>query len=105
MVEYGLKIRNFSNISDDQLDPDVLELTNNYPFCSGTILRESLKESAIMIQRYQFRHIMHCISKVDILTPTINLSNGTLLYLGPLTATTGYPYHWNALAIIKLLQY
>ena len=33
MVEYGLKIRNFFNISDDQLDSDVLVLTNDYPFC------------------------------------------------------------------------
>ena len=30
MVEYGLKIRNFFNIYDDQLDSDVLALTNDY---------------------------------------------------------------------------
>ena len=35
----------------------------------------------------------------DILTLTINLSSGTLLYLEQLTATVGCPYHWNALAI------
>ena len=40
MVAYGLTIRNFSNISDDQLDSDVLALTNDYPFCGETILRE-----------------------------------------------------------------
>ena len=33
MVEYGLTIRNFSNISDDQLDFEVLAITNDYPFC------------------------------------------------------------------------
>ena len=32
MVEYGSKIRDFSNISDDQLDSHVLALTNDYPF-------------------------------------------------------------------------
>ena len=32
MVEYGLKTRDFSNISDDQLDSHVLALTNDYPF-------------------------------------------------------------------------
>ena len=37
MVEYGLKIRNFSNISDDQLDSHVLALTNDYPICGETI--------------------------------------------------------------------
>ena len=52
MVEYGLTIRNFPNISDDQLDSDVLALTNNYPFCGETILRELLKGRGIIIQRY-----------------------------------------------------
>ena len=39
MVEYGLTIRNFSNISDDQLDSDVLALTNDYPFYGEATLR------------------------------------------------------------------
>ena len=55
MVEYGLKIRNFSNISDGQLGSDVLALTNDYPFCGETILRELLKGRGIIIQRYRFR--------------------------------------------------
>ena len=42
MVEYGIKMRNFSNISDDQLDSHVLALTKNYPFCDEIILRELL---------------------------------------------------------------
>ena len=52
MVEYGLKIRDFSNISDDQLDSEVLAQTNDCQFCSETIQRELLKESGIIIQRY-----------------------------------------------------
>ena len=43
MVEYGLKIRNFFNIYDDQLDSDVLALTNDYSFYGETDLREFLK--------------------------------------------------------------
>ena len=43
MVEYDLKMRNFSNISDQQLDSDVLALTNDYPFYDETILTELLK--------------------------------------------------------------
>ena len=38
-VEYGLKIRNFFNVSDDQLDSDVLALTNDYPFYGEATLR------------------------------------------------------------------
>ena len=66
MVEYGLTIRNFSNISDDQLDSDVLALTNDYPFCGETVLRELLKGRGIIIQRYQFRDSMHRVSEVGI---------------------------------------
>ena len=66
MVEYGLKIRNFSNISDDQLDSHVLALTNDYPFCGETILRELLKGRGIIIQRYRFRDTMHRVSEVGI---------------------------------------
>ena len=49
MVEHDLKIRNFSNVSDDQLDSHVSALTNNYPFCGDTILREFLKGRGIII--------------------------------------------------------
>ena len=66
MVEYGLKIRNFSNISDDQLDSDVLALTNDYPFCGKIILRELLNGKGIIIQRYRFRDSMHRVSEVGI---------------------------------------
>ena len=66
MVEYDLKMRNFSNISDHQLDSDVLALTNDYPFCDETILTELLKERGIIIQRYRFRDSMHRVSEVGI---------------------------------------
>ena len=52
MVEYDLKIRNFSNISDDQLVCDVSALTNDYLFCDENILRELSKGREIIIQRY-----------------------------------------------------
>ena len=66
MVEYDLKIRSFSNISDYQLDSDVLALTNDYPFCGETILKEVLKGRGIIIQRYRFRDSMHRVSEVGI---------------------------------------
>ena len=66
MVEYGLKIRDFSDISDDQLDFHVLALTNDYPFCGETILRELLKGRGIIIPRYRFRDSMHRVSEAGI---------------------------------------
>ena len=66
MVEYGLKIRDSSNISDNQLDSHILALTNDYPLCGETILRELLKGRGIIIQRYRFRDSMHCVSEAGI---------------------------------------
>ena len=66
MVKYDLKIRNFFNISDDQLDSDVLALPNHYQFCGETILRKLLIGRGITIQHYQFRDSMHSICKVGI---------------------------------------
>ena len=61
-----LKNQEFSNTSDDQLDSDVLGLTNDYPFCGETILRELLKGRRIITQRYRFRDSMHRVSEVGI---------------------------------------
>ena len=66
MVDYGLKIWNFSDTSDDQLDSDVSALTKDYPFCGETILRELLKGRGIFIQRYRFKDSMHRFSEVGI---------------------------------------
>ena len=42
---YGrVRLKNFSNIYDDQVDSDVLALTNDYSFDGETNLREFLKE-------------------------------------------------------------
>ena len=62
MLEYGLKIRNFSSIFDNQLNSDVLALTNDYPFCGKTVLRELLKRRVKAIQRYRFRDGMHHVN-------------------------------------------
>ena len=44
MTEYDLKVRDFSRVSDNQLDPEVLALRNDYPFCGKIMLRELLKD-------------------------------------------------------------
>ena len=80
MVEYGLKIRNFSNISDDQLDSHVLALTNDYPFCAKTILRELLKGRGIIIQRYRFRGSMLHVSEVGIFFSILYLTSIEIIF-------------------------
>ena len=38
MTEYDLKTRDFSKVSDNQRDQQVLALTNDYPFCGEIML-------------------------------------------------------------------
>ena len=127
MVEYGLTIRNFPSISDDQLDSDVLALKNDYPFCGETILRELLKGRGIIIQRFQLRDSMHPVSEVGIQsrrngrlkTRVYNVKGANhlwyidtnhklvkwyLIIFGTIDNYIRLPVSWNALVIIRLLQ-
>ena len=127
MVEYGLTIRNFSNISDEQLDSNVLALTNDYPFCGETILRELLKGRRIIIQRYRFRDSMHRINEAGIqsrrkgrlkrrvynvkganhlwhIDTNHKLVKWYLIIFGTIDNYIRLPVSWNALVIIRLLQ-
>ena len=51
MTEYDLKIRDFSRVSDNQLDLEVLALTNDYPFCGKIMLRELLKDRGFNFEK------------------------------------------------------
>ena len=51
MAEYGLKIRDFSRVSDNQLDLEVLALTNDYPFCGEIMVRELLKDRGFNVEK------------------------------------------------------
>ena len=55
MTEYGLKIRDFSKVSDNQLALEVLPLTNDYPFGGKIMLRELLKGRGFNVKRYHLR--------------------------------------------------
>ena len=61
-----LKNQEFFQCFYDQLDSDVLALTNYYPFYGEATLRELLKARGIIIQHYRFRDSMHLVSDVDI---------------------------------------
>ena len=54
MTEYDLKIRDFSKVSDNQLDLEVLPLTNDYPFCGEIMLRELVKDRSFNVERWQY---------------------------------------------------
>ena len=62
MTEYDLKIRDFSKVSDNQLDLEVLALTNDYPFCGEIMLRELLKGRGFNVERYRLRDSIHRVN-------------------------------------------
>ena len=65
MTEYDLKIRDFSKVSDNQRDLEVLALTNHYPFCGEIMLRELLKGRGFNVERYRPRDSIHRINDFD----------------------------------------
>ena len=66
MTEYDLKIRDFSRVSDNQLDLEVLALTNYYPFCEEIILRELLKGGGFEVERYRLRDSIHGVNNFGV---------------------------------------
>ena len=62
MIEYDLKNRDFSKVSDNQLELEVLALTNNYPFCGEIMLRELLKGRGFNVKRYGLRDSIHGVN-------------------------------------------
>ena len=62
MAEYDLKIRDFSKVSDDQLDLEVLALTNDCPFCGEIMLRELLKGRGFNVERCRLRDSIHRVN-------------------------------------------
>ena len=62
MTENDLKIRDLSKVSDNQLDPEVLALRNDYPFCGEIMLRELLKGRSFNVERYRLRDSIHRVN-------------------------------------------
>ena len=47
MERWGLRVLNFSNISDDELDRNVTEAAKDFPFCGEQMLKFLHKERGI----------------------------------------------------------
>ena len=62
MTAYDLKIRDFSRVSDNQLDIEVLALKNDYPLCGEMMLRKLLKHGDFNVERYLPRDSIHRVN-------------------------------------------
>ena len=54
--------------SDNQLDLEVLALTNDYPFCGKIMLRELLKDRGFNVETYRLRDSIHRVNDFDVQT-------------------------------------
>ena len=63
MEKYGLRSHNFSNISDDDLDRHVRQVSKDFPFCGEQMLRFLLKERGIKVQRMRLRDSVHRVDQ------------------------------------------
>ena len=63
MEKYGLRSLNFSNIADDDLDCNVRQLSEDFPFCGESILKFLLAERGIKVQRMRLRDSVHRVDK------------------------------------------
>lgn len=52
MFEYGLKKREFSKTTDEELDIEVLKLTKEFPFNDELMLGCLLKGISLFVQRF-----------------------------------------------------
>ena len=59
MGQYNLSARNFSDISDDELDTAMIILTTEFPNCGESMLRQMLMEKGLKIQRFRVRESIH----------------------------------------------
>ena len=61
--EYGLKKREFSKITDEQLDTEVLALTKEFPFNGELKLGHLLKGRGLYVQRIRLRDSIHRVDE------------------------------------------
>ena len=59
MLEYGLKKRGFSKITDEQLDTEVLPLTKEFLFNCELMLGHVLKGRGLYVERFRLQDSMH----------------------------------------------
>ena len=60
---YRLRSLNFSNISDDDLDRNVRQISEDFPFCGESVLKFLLAERGVKVQRMRLIDSVHRIDE------------------------------------------
>ena len=66
MRRYNLSKMEFSDISDDDLDEIIGQLTVEFPFCGENMLKQLLREKGIKVQRMRLRDSIHRVDNAGV---------------------------------------
>ena len=61
MAKYNLSKHDFSLISDDELDNELIEIARRYPMCGEPMLKQMMNTQGIYVQRWRLRDSIHRI--------------------------------------------
>ena len=67
MQAYGLSSLDFSDISDEDLDYHMSELSMDFPFCGEGMMKYLLQERGIKVQRMRLRDSIHRVDQEGVL--------------------------------------
>ena len=63
MQSYGLSSQDFSDVSYEELDNHITELSKDFPFCGEGMLKFLLQERGIKVQRMRLRDSIHRVDE------------------------------------------
>ena len=66
MDEFNLKKINFCDVDENQLDYEIIQLTEEFPYCGELMIREILRQKGFHVQRYRIRESVHRVCKSNV---------------------------------------
>ena len=67
MGEFNLKKINFSDVDENQLDHEIIQITEEFPYCGELMIREMiLRQKGFHVQRYRIRESVHRVCKSNV---------------------------------------
>lgn len=66
MAFYGIRKQEFSILGDQELDQEVVKLTQEFPYCGENMIGKMLLDKGITIQRFRLRESLHRVDKCGI---------------------------------------
>jgi hypothetical protein len=66
MAFYGLRKQEFSTISNQELDQEVLNLTQEFPYCGESMIGKMLFGKGIVVQRFRLHESLHRVDEPGI---------------------------------------